>query len=231
MSLKNSILVLSLCFTFFAVQAQECSGFFPFEPDTKFEMTYYNKKDNITSVATHTVNDLTTMDDITAAELSYKIMDDDGELLTEGEYEVECSEAGYRIDMTAILDQKLMKAAHNMEAEISGDALEFPTALEVGTDLPDAETEIKVSSNGIKIMTMRMTIFNRKVEAQEEVTTPAGTFECYKISYNFEVKALLKKKYKVVQWIAKDIGIVRGETYNKKGKLQSYEQLTKLEKL
>ena len=35
-------------------------------------------------------------------------------------------------------------------------------------------------------MDMSIKIYNRKVEAKEDITTPAGNFSCYKISYDME---------------------------------------------
>jgi len=37
-------------------------------------------------------------------------------------------------------------------------------------------------------------------------------------------------KAKGVEWYVKDIGVVRSESLNKKGKLQSYREITKITK-
>ncbi len=80
-------------------------------------------------------------------------------------------------------------------------------------------------------MNMNVIIENRKVEAKETITTPAGTFECYKISSEISSKvAFVNQKFKSVDWFAKGVGMVRTETYDKKGKLESYALLTKFEK-
>jgi hypothetical protein len=43
-----------------------------------------------------------------------------------------------------------------------------------------------------------------------------------------ETKMMVKVQAKTTQWIAEDIGMVRTENYNKKGKLQGYTVLTSI---
>ena len=117
------------------------------------------------------------------------------------------------------MNREFMGGMEGMELNISGTALEMPKQLTVGQSLPDAEAEIEVRNNGFKMMTMQHTVTNRKVEAKESVTTAAGTFDCYKISYDFEFK-----------WVSEGVGVVKAEYYNKKGKLESSEELTKFQK-
>ena len=74
------------------------------------------------------------------------------------------------------------------------------------------------------------TISNRTVEAVENITTRAGTFKCFKISYDIETKAVMTFRAKGTEWIAKDIGVIRSENYNKNGKLTGYSELASLEK-
>jgi hypothetical protein len=64
------------------------------------------------------------------------------------------------------------------------------------------------------------------VEALENMTTPAGTFKCYKIASTIETKSMISITTHTVEWMAKDVGVVRSENYNKKGKLTSYMVLT-----
>ncbi len=214
-----------------AIKAQECIGFLPYEPDTEFEMTYYDKKGKVTSKNYTKVNDITEMDGIVQAELSSSVSDKNEEELNTVDFEVICKENGYEIDILNMLNPALVKSTYGMELEIEGDALVFPKELSVGKTLEDASTEIKVSSNDIKLMTIRFDISNRNIEAKETISTSAGTYDCYKLSYEFNSKvAFVKKKYKIIQWIADGVGVVREEMYNKKGKLESYSELTVFKK-
>jgi hypothetical protein len=80
---------------------------------------------------------------------------------------------------------------------------------------------------------MTTNIINRKVEGQESITTPLGTFNCYKISYDVNVvtKTMgfsMKSNSKGVQYMCTDKGAIKSEVYNDKGTLMSYSIMTKV---
>jgi hypothetical protein len=66
---------------------------------------------------------------------------------------------------------------------------------------------------------MTINITNRKVVGIESVTVPAGTYNCYKITYDIETKLGIKVSSSAIQWMNKGAGSVKTETYDKKGKL------------
>jgi hypothetical protein len=93
--------------------------------------------------------------------------------------------------------------------------------------LPDSHNEFKMGINGMTLMTISIDITEHQVEAEEKVTTPAGTFNCFRVSYLSNSKvALGKATTKTVQWYARDIGVVKSESYDKKGALESRMLLT-----
>jgi len=80
------------------------------------------------------------------------------------------------------------------------------------------------------VMNITIAITNRKVEAVENVTTPAGTFECYKISYDIDTKMMFTVKVKGVEWYAKNVGLVKSESYSTDGKLMGSNLLVGVKK-
>ncbi|MCB0580266.1 MAG: hypothetical protein KDD10_13265, partial [Phaeodactylibacter sp.] len=69
-----------------------------------------------------------------------------------------------------------------------------------------------------------------KVEAFEAVTTPAGTFECVKITEDVDSKmAFVNTTGKNKSWYAKNIGLVRQEVFDEKGKLLVRQELVKID--
>jgi len=77
---------------------------------------------------------------------------------------------------------------------------------------------------------MTVNVSNRKVEAVESLTTPAGTFECYKISYDVATKMMINVKTKGVEWFSKGVGMVKSETYDSAGKLLGSNVLASVKK-
>ena len=231
MKSKSIIILFSFFLLTQSISAQNCKGYFPFETGTKVEMTQYDKKGKTTSVTQTSIEDITETDGQIEAKMTSRVLDKKGEELHTGAYNVACKENGFEIGIENMLNPAVLKSTYGMEVEITGDALVFPNDLSVGKELKDGSTEIVVRSSGMKIMTMTCQLTNRKVVLQESVTTAAGTFDCYKLEYDFNMElGFVKKKYKVSQWIAEGVGVVKDETYDKKGKLESSSELTKFEK-
>ena len=105
-----------------------------------------------------------------------------------------------------------------------GDISSLPSELKVGQSVPDGKINIKVKSVGASFL-----ITDRKVVAIEDVTTPAGTFKGYKMEEVQTNKVLVStKSFRIVTWYAKNIGCVKQEVYDKKGKLLRTLELTSL---
>lgn len=100
----------------------------------------------------------------------------------------------------------------------------IPSRLDVGTELQCGEITINV--NGLNV---KQDITFNKVVAREEITTTAGTFDCYVVEQNYVTK-LGPIKVEGVQktWYARGVGNVKTETYDKKGKVASIQTLTAL---
>lgn len=223
------VLLFSALSTF--AQGNLCeSGYMPFKEGISYELTSYDKKDKVTSVAAHRVSNLEEVDGGYKATIDIEIADPKGKNVTKGSYSVECSDGVVYIDMSSLLDPRTMESLSSMEVEMSGDALELPAQPEPGQTLPDGTLTIKTSLSGMALMTMSLTVTNRKVEAEESVTTPAGTFDCVKISQDTELKAVIKKKFNSATWYAKGIGLVKTINYDSKGNAESSTVLTKMDK-
>lgn len=221
-----SVLIFFLL-TPFSVFAQDCDGFYAFKKGTFIEMTNYDKKGKVTGVGQSTVIEQTTSGAATIATIESKYLDQDNKETMTMQYEVKCENNVLYIDMKHMMSPELMGGNSEMEMEVSGSSFELPSSLSAGQTLPDANMSIAMKSNGMTIMTMTMKVVERKVEAKESITTPAGTFEAYKISSAVESKTIFTVKVKTVEWYAKGIGTVKTESYNEKGVMTGYSLLTK----
>ena len=108
---------------------------------------------------------------------------------------------------------------------IEGTNLELPKNLKVGQSLKDAEIIMHIDSSPMK-MTFKVNIIERMVLAEEHLNTPADEFDCFKISQKIYLKAMIKIETSTIEWYSYKVGMVKSETYNKKGKLKEYSLLT-----
>ena len=65
-----------------------------------------------------------------------------------------------------------------------------------------------------------------KCLAEENITVEAGTFRCYKVSQKTNSSVMgIKTEGITLTWYAKGVGAVKTETYDKKDKLLSTQEL------
>ena len=110
--------------------------------------------------------------------------------------------------------------------------LAWPNHPAVGSTLPPGGVSVQVSSSVVSIATVSTLLRNRRViSGPAPVTTPAGTFSCYKVEANRESATVprpdmaMRTSVKQVDFYAPGVGIVRTEIYNKKGKLDQVLEL------
>jgi len=118
-----------------------------------------------------------------------------------------------------MFDPKTMEGYKDMQVSLTSDKLDLPNNLTVGQTLKEGTATMVISNQGMKLMTMNIHVYNRKVETKETITVPAGTYECFKITYDVESKVIFKVQGIAAEWYAKGIGMVKQETYDSKGKI------------
>lgn len=235
--MKNSFLFFLLAFMILLSvqpafsQDNICeNGYMPFKEGISFELTNYDKKGKETSTARHKVTKLEKTYDSFKASVEITVKDQKGKTTVSNNYFMECRDEVLTVDMSSMLDPRSMESMSSMEMEMTGDALQFPRTLTPGQTLPDGTMTLKAKTSGIVFMSIIMEVKNRQVGDQETITTPAGTFDCIKISQDTEIRSLIKNTYRSTTWYAIGIGMVKSENYDKKGNLESSTVLTKLER-
>jgi hypothetical protein len=202
--------------------------YYPVKEGIVREMASYDKKDKLTGTTIQTVKEIKTTGNITEWTIGTVSKDDKGKELSSGDLHMTCEAGIFKMDMRNFVDDETLKAYEDMEVTMDATDLDFPGDLSVGQTLKDGNITIKISSQGMAMMTMVVKIYDRKVEAIEDITTPAGTFSCYKMTSTIESKTMFTIIAKTTDWMAKNVGSVRSETYDKDGKLTGYMVLTSM---
>jgi hypothetical protein len=215
--------IITLCLFLFtgigALQAQ-CNPFFDLEEGTSWEMTNYDKKDNVQGRQVTTVKTLNETSAGWEAILHLVMFDKKDKEQFDQELEVACSEGIIKMDMSRFIPAEMMNP--DMKMEVTSENIQWPADLEVGQTLPDASVLIDMG-----MMKITTNITDRKVEGKETITTPAGTFECYKVTYTTKMKLMGEREFSGVDYISEKVGVVKTLSYDKKGNLSGYTQLTK----
>ncbi len=200
-------------------RAQQDSGYFPLQKGRSITFTHYDGKDKITGYTQQTVTEVSKTAEGLKAVFMSEHKDAKGNTDVSGEVYMRSKGNTYYFDIRNILDINTLKMFQDREIEVTGNDLELPVALSVGQTLPDASMTVKMSMEGFPMPSMTIRVFDRQVVGLEEVTTPAGTYSCYKIDYQTEIECVFTSRLKASEWVTKNVGMVKSETYNKKGKL------------
>lgn len=217
-------------FLFAGIMAQDCPMYYPDMVNAQLEYKQYDKKGNLTGSSVQKIVDIKKAAGSTEMVVAAESFDAKGKSLGSADLKARCEGGIYYIDMKNLLNQQTMESYKDMEMKIEGGNLEMPASMKAGDLLKNGDMKISFVSNGMSILNMTVNVSNRKVEAIESITTPAGTFECYKISYDVATKMMINVKTKGVEWFSRGIGLVKSETYDSAGKLLGSNVLTSVKK-
>lgn len=206
-----------------------CEGYYLVKTGVTLEYEDYNAKDKLQGSHSSSITKLEEIEGVLNATMHGIFKDDKGKVTNEGDYTFTCKNGEITIDMRAFMSQEQMEAYKDMEVTIDQTNLVYPATFTEGQTLPDGSLTMKVSTNGMVVMTMTMNITDRKIEKFESITTPAGTYQCVKMTQtNTMNTGFMNIKTKSIDWVSLGIGSVRSESYDKNDALQSYTILTKV---
>jgi len=209
-------------------KSQDCTSYFPQEKGKKLTYQMYDKKGKPSGKMYYEVLDNQRTKDGLKITTRQWVESAEGEVVDTILLNYYCKQGEFYIDMKTSLANMLGKY-QGMDIKVSSKDLAMPPHLKVGDQLPDGEVTAQVLNNGVKLVTITSTVKNRKVVAKENITTPAGTFKCIKITFDNDGKVgFIKTHAQGATWYAEGIGTIRSENYNKKGKLESSSELIEL---
>jgi hypothetical protein len=221
--MKKMFLLIALFSWAGLVVAQNCTLYFPSDEGSELTYTWYSKPGKAESSSKLTVIKKDETGGKVKMDIAAESFDAKGNSQMKFNYAVWCDGEVFYIDMRNALGSMNLPELEGFKIETTD--MQFPAGMIAGQQLKDAS--IHLSLEGPVPMNLVTNITNRRVEARESVTTPAGTFDCYKISYDmFSKVSIVKTEGRVLEWYAPNVGLVRSESYNKKNKLMGFNELT-----
>ncbi len=214
-------------------QAQDCMGV-TFKTGMSFELSQFNAKDKAIGKIVYQVKDVHKEGGSTIMDISAQFEDEKGKQRPPYSIHYSCTGNELTADMSGMMQAMQSGGMKDMEMKLKSNKLIYPGKLSVGQKLSDGQMEVEMGNNGTAMMNMSMTMANRLVESKAPITTPAGTFDAYKITsdMNMENKVMgmpIRSTMHIISYRADNqIFDIKSETYNKSGKLMGYSLLTKL---
>jgi hypothetical protein len=215
-------IVTLIMFTTTAVSGQDCEIYEDYKEGTSTKMAHYDKKDKLTGYTTMTVKERKEIPGGVSL-VFLQEYDDTEEYTFENEFGIECVNGEVKMDMSKMIDPNTLSAYENMDIDIVTDEMAIPAGASPGDKLNDGNVKVTVDTGTPVKVSINISMTNRLVEGKEEVTTPAGTFDCLKISYELLTQiGFIKVKSAVVEYYNKKHGVIKSESLDKKGKLTGY---------
>nr|MBA4167339.1 hypothetical protein [Chitinophagaceae bacterium] len=168
----------------------------------------------------YTVSDVKKSGGVTTAHLNSEMTDDKGKSIAKSNAVVQCDGGVMKIDMKMNMPPNPNGSPSPMaETDVKMDNvfIEYPANISVGDKLKDASMNMDMNNNSGMKQSVNMDVTDRKVEAKEKVTTTAGSWDCYRISFKSRMKIKtmgigVPVNIDGTEWFAPGFGIVKSES-------------------
>jgi hypothetical protein len=146
-------------------------------------------------------------------------------------FDMTCEDGTIYFDMKKFIPNDYLDDSEEaMTIDIKGDNLEMPVSMKPGDVLKDASVTMKMGSGDSPVyINLVISIYNRKVEGEETLNTPAGEFDCSIITQTIKTKSIVSMEMDSKEWYTPGVGMIKSESY-RKGKLMGYSILTNFTK-
>jgi len=210
----KSLFFTCLLFIGFSATSQDCKTYYYLQNNKTIEVTVYNKKGEASGKQVYNVSDYKNAGGTSSAILTSEFFDKKGKSVVKSAGAVKCVKGIMMMDMKMSMPPGQPLGITDAKAE--NIYIEYPAAMNVGDNLQDGHMEIETESKGMK-QSITLDVINRKVEGKEKVTTPAGTWDCYKITNNTKMKIKtmgigVPMNMDVTEWFAPGFGMVKTQS-------------------
>jgi uncharacterized protein DUF3108 len=227
---KPALFIVALLFVSNLSFAQ-CNKIFDFQEGTSWQWTNYDKKGKFLGKSMQKIEKFNEVGDGFEVTMSMVQSDKKGDQSEPVSLDMACKNGVIYFDMKKYVPAEYLKGDDGeVTVEVTGDNLEMPANLKAGDYLRDASVTMNLGGSGSPMgLTMTVEIFDRKVESEENLNTPAGNFDCFIITQTIKTKALISMQMASKEWYSPGVGMVKSESY-RKGKLMGYTILTQFSK-
>lgn len=211
------------------VVSAQCNEYYQFSNGNEWEFEMYNGKGKLNGKNHQKVTSFEKTGAGFSATINSTFYSDKGKETMTGDLSFKCEAGILHIDMRNFISDEQLKALGSNELQVEGENLQIPPSLSVGQSLKDGSITVTAVGSALP-MSIHVNITDRKVVGKETITTPAGTFECFKITANISTETQMGIKMNMnmssIDWITSKMGTVKNESYNKNGKLMGYSVLS-----
>lgn len=232
---KASILVSIITFALFISSfqgdsKQSCTSYFPLMVGNKTELSISKGNGDYKGKIIYEIAGFELLGKRNKSKVSTIYFDHKNKPFYIGEVSAICYKNNTDLDIIALLPFDIIKNHSNSRLTSTSDKINLPIEATALDKLRDGNVDIEVYAGKKKINDINLNIYNRQVDAIDNIITPIGEFKCIKTSYSLKTNMAKTKENKVIEWYSREIGLVKFERYDKHEHLIESGILTKVDK-
>lgn len=215
---KGGYFILMLLLVAGSLSAQDCGGYYYLLNNAQVEMTMYDGSKAAVGKTVYKVSNVHKDGAGTTSDFTATVYDKTNQMITTSEGQFKCTGEGIAVDMKMGMPSMSQLKDLKMEAKTTNAFLTYPANMQVGQDLKGGTFEMAGNLGGMDVG-VAYTVSDRKVVGKEKVTTPAGSWDCYKINYHLSFKMQMlgntvPMDLTATEWFAPGFGAVKTVSYN-----------------
>ena len=212
----KKIILLAFVFTCRSSFSQNCGDYYYFQNNKTIEISIANKKGKETGKIVYAISDVNKKGSATVSTIHSEMFDKNGKSTSKATNNLQCDNGIVMMDMKMFIPSAQAEQMGEMSATSSTNYLEYPSTMREGDALKDASFSMDFKSTSGINSHISIDMTNRKVVGKESVTTPAGTWDCFKITYHskmiFKMGIGIPMNFDVTEWFAPGFGTVKTES-------------------
>lgn len=222
----RKILLLSLLFGMWgALFSQEnCENIADYPLGRQLTYQWYSVDEKPSYQTFHTVI-RANADGPTDSDIRLTILNSFQDTVYEGDYQVRCTPEGLYQDLLAKLTPDMLSSLAGLELRTEEQGWVLPAGMNPGDSIPQSYSHVSGYADDTKIMELDLAIGPVLILAQENLSTPAGGFPCVAMAYELWVTQVVRKRFRLRDWFAPDVGVVRREVFDRRGKFYGHCEL------
>ena len=222
--MKKTILSALLFVSIYAF-SQNCTGFYYLQNNKTIEVTITNKKGKDVGKNVYTITNVQRSGNSVTSTVNSEFIASSGKSVAKATNVIKCTNGIIMMDLKMFIPSTQQEQMGTTTSGGGEAYLEYPANIKVGDVLKDGQFSMDYKTSTGMNGHMSVEITNRKVEGKESVTTPAGTWDCFKITYHSKIgiKILVNipMNSDVTEWYAPGFGVVKTESNNGKTEITS----------
>jgi len=191
-------------------------GYYYLQNGKTITLGMFDRKGKTDGKYVYKVSGLSKSGGVTTATVQSEVFDKKGKSIGGGNGTMQCNSGVLMLDMRTLMNPQQMEQFKNAKVEGKGSYMEYPVSLSAGQTLRDGSFDMDMIMDGGMRANVAIDVTNRKVEAQEKVTTPAGTWDAFKITYDAKTTITMgfpiPIKMQMTEWFVPDFGMVKSSS-------------------